>query len=288
MVDILLAAGAVRVARPYYPLEYRPGGRPSENPPDIVKVRYIANEGFMIEGADTKILIDALHKNPWAYLNTGDRIYSMILEQEEPFDGIDLCVASHAHADHMIAAMHVEHLEKCGQMLFVSSPTARDSIEMIAGDDFASIKSRVIAVDPEWGEFEEREIKGVQLAFFGIDHAGSVEEPFKTLATFVDIGGVSFAHLADQVAGTSEKFYKEVDLKGREVDIVFADRFFLADSVGRHIMAEYIDPQYIVLMHLRPDEVRPAMEELSPMFPNLVVFYDQLEKKIFDVKEVRQ
>ena len=31
--------------------------------------------------------------------------------------------------------------------------------------------------------------------------------------------------------------------------------------------------------------VEPALEELSPMFPNLIVFYDQLEKKIFDVKE---
>ena len=99
------------------------------------------------------------------------------------------------------------------------------------------------------------------------------------------IGGVSIAHLADQVAGTSETFYRDVDLKKRGVDIAFADRFFLADSVGQHIVSEYLDPQYIILMHLRPDEIDPAMEELAPLYPNLIVFRDQLEKKIFAAKE---
>ena len=66
---------------------------------------------------------------------------------------------------------------------------------------------------------------------------------------------------------------------------MFADRFFLADSIGQHVMSEYIDPQYIILMHLRADEVDPAWEELSPLYPNLIIFRGQLEKKIFAAKE---
>ena len=31
-------------------------------------------------------------------------------------------------------------------------------------------------------------------------------------------------------------------------------------------------------------EIDPAWEELSPLYPNLIVFRDQLEKKIFAVK----
>lgn len=275
IVDLLLAGGAVETKRPVYSLEGDKGE---------LEITYIANEGFMIAGGDTKILIDALHRNPWAYLNTGERIYSMILEGNPPFDGIDADIASHAHADHMTAAMHAELLGRNESVVFLSSPTACDSIKAVAGDAYAGYADRVISVDPEWSEFDIVDGNGIDFGFFGIDHAGSVEEPFKTLATFVTLGGVSCAHLADQVAGTSEKFYKAVDLKKRGVDIVFADRFFLADSIGQHILSEYIDPQYIILMHLRADEIDPAWEELSPMFPNLIVFRDQLEKKIFAVK----
>ena len=42
------------------------------------------------------------------------------------------CVASHAHADHMTAAMHSELLEKNG--IFVVQPGSGDSIVLAAGD----------------------------------------------------------------------------------------------------------------------------------------------------------
>jgi ankyrin repeat protein/L-ascorbate metabolism protein UlaG (beta-lactamase superfamily) len=276
IVDLLLVAGAVETKRPVYPLTGDTGE---------LEITYIANEGFMLAGGETKIIIDALHRNPWAYMNTGDRIYSMILEGSPPFDGIDADIASHAHADHMTAAMHAELLGTNKDIVFLSSPTARDSIEMVAGEAFAGFADRVISVDPEWNAFDIVDGNGIDIGFFGVNHAGPGGTPFKTLATCVDVGGVYIAHLADEVAETSEEYYKSVDLKKRGVDIVFADRFFLADSIGQHIMSEYIDPQYIILMHLRADEVEPAWEELSPLYPNLIVFRDQLEKKIFAVRD---
>ena len=66
---------------------------------------------------------------------------------------------------------------------------------------------------------------------------------------------------------------------------MFADRFLPCRTDRQHVMSEYIDPQYIILMHLRADEVDPAWEELSPLYPNLIIFRGQLEKKIFAAKE---
>jgi hypothetical protein len=276
IVKMLLVAGAFETARPVYPLAGDAGA---------VEITYIANEGFMIAGGGRKIIIDALHRNPWAYTNTGERIFSMILAGSPPFDGIDADIASHAHADHMTAAMHAELLEKNDSFVFMSSPTARDSIEMVAGEAFAGFADRVVSVDPEWNALDIVQANGADYGFFGVNHAGPGQNPFKTLAACVDMGGVYIAHLADQVAESNVESYKSVDLKGRGVDIVFADRFFLADSIGQYLMSEYIDPQYIILMHLRNDEIEPAMDELSPLYPNLIVFRNQLEKKIFAAKE---
>jgi ankyrin repeat protein/L-ascorbate metabolism protein UlaG (beta-lactamase superfamily) len=277
IVKALKVAGAVETERPIYPLTGGGSG--------TVEITYIANDGFMIVGGGRKILIDALHMNPWGFPETGERVFSMMLAGSPPFDGIDADIVSHAHSDHMTPAMHAGLLERDDRAIFLSSQIACDSLKMVAGEAFDGFAGRVVSVDPEWKEFGEVEANGVKLGFFGINHAGPGQEPYKTLATCMDVGGIYIAHLADQQAATSGDYYKAVDLKSRGVDIIFADRFFLADSIGQHVVREYIDPQYIILMHLRAEEVDPAWEELSPLYPNLIVFRNQLEKKIFAAKE---
>jgi hypothetical protein len=179
--------------------------------------------------------------------------------------------------------MTADLLEGNERIVFVSSPAACDSVKTLAGDGFPAIEDRVVGVDPEWKNVAELELSGIEFGFFGVNHAGPGQTPYKTLATIVDLGGVRLAHLADQAAPSSAEFYEAVDLKSRGVDIVFADRFFLADSIGQHLMREYIDPEYVILMHLRSEEIDAAIEELSPLYPNLVVFREQLEKKVFAV-----
>lgn len=280
IVAALRGAGAVETPRPVHALS---SGEAAAGGPASVEITYIANEGFMIAGGGKKILIDAVHHNPWGYPSTGGRVFSMMCGNRPPFDGIDVCVASHAHADHVLTRMAAELLERNDRIVYVSSPMAYDSMKTVAGEGFARIGDRVVSVDPEWSDFEELELGGIPFGFFGIDHAGPGQTPYKTLATVFDIGGVRLAHLADQAAPSSEEYYKSVDLKKRGVDVVFADRFFLSDSIGQYLMREYIDPEYIIVMHLRDEEVDTAEEELAPLYPNTVVFRDQLEMKVFAV-----
>lgn len=284
IISALHEAGAASTPRPVYALS-SPGGAvaPGEAGQASVEITYVANEGFMIAGRDGKIIIDAVERNPWGYTSTSDRAFSMMCENRAPFDNIDVCVASHAHADHMLAGMNAELLERNEHIVFVSSPTACDSVKTLAGEGFSRFENRVVSVDPEWSNVAELELNGVRLGFFGVNHAGPDQTPYKTLATIIDLGGLRLAHLADQAAPSSEEYYKAADLKDRGVDIVFADRFFLADSIGQHLMREYIAPEYVVLMHARNEEIDPAVAELFVQYPNLVVFRDPLEKKVFAV-----
>lgn len=281
IISALRAAGATETPRPVYALSSGAAASSSGNGPASVEITYVANEGFMIAGRDGRVIIDAVHRNPWGYTSTTDRIYSMMCENRPPLDNIDVSVASHAHADHMLAGMTAELLNRNERIVFVSSPAACDSVKAQAGDRFSKIEERISSVDPEWNSVVELDLNGIEFGFFGINHAGPGEIPYKTLATIVDLGGVRLVHLADQAPQSSAEFYEAVDLKRRGVDIVFADRFFLADSIGQHLMKEYIDPEYIILMHLRNEEIDAAATELSPLFPNLVVFREQLEKKVF-------
>jgi ankyrin repeat protein/L-ascorbate metabolism protein UlaG (beta-lactamase superfamily) len=250
------------------------GGAPLE-------VTYIANEGFLIARGEKKVLIDALHVSPFSYPMTGDRVFSMMLEKRPPFAGIDLSVVSHAHIDHFSPRMNAELLKRNGDVIFISSPEACDSLRAVAGSDFGDIAGRVVSVDPEWTKTEKLRENGIDIAFFGVNHAPAGEAPYKTLATVLDLDGIRLVHLADEIVGMNVENIEAAGLARDGIDIAFADRMFLADSIGQHLMREHIEPDYIILMHSGPDELDSAQNQLAPLHPNLIIFRDQMEKKLF-------
>jgi ankyrin repeat protein/L-ascorbate metabolism protein UlaG (beta-lactamase superfamily) len=278
---LLRAKGAPEIARPVRRLERRSAAPPGTPSPEPLDITYIGNEGFLISRGERKIIIDALNANPWGYVSTGARIFGMMRAGRPPFDGLDVCVASHAHADHSNARMTAELLRQDPRLIFVSSPVARDSVLARAGDAADAIRPQIIAVDPPWNSVETHTPNGIQLEFFGVNHADPSRPPYKTLATLIDLDGVRLLHLADEVpAGNLERF-KAIDPSRKGVDIAFVDQFFLGDSSGVKILQEYIRPSWMILMHARPDEIDEAARTLAPLHPNLIIFREQMERTRF-------
>jgi|GEM_PF-546624 len=282
IAKLLRSSGARDVERRVYRLARESGAARGEGAESLpLDITYVANEGFLIERGDKKILIDALHRNPWNYPQTGERVFSMILEGKPPFDGIDLSIASHAHQDHMSARMNVDLLVRNPGVAFVSSPEARDSMRAAAGAGFDGIAERVVSVDPPWREVARLRRNGVDLELFGVNHAGPGEPPYKTLATVIDLGGIRLAHLADEQSAVNVENFRSVDLAGRGIDVAFADRMMLSDSVGQYILRELVKPRYIILMHESEQDLDSARRNLAPIHPNLLIFREQLERRRF-------
>lgn len=244
-------------------------------------VAYIGNEGFLISRGEKKVLIDALHRNPWNYPATGERVYAMMLDGRPPFEGLDLSVASHAHADHMSGRMNAELLLRNPAVSFVSGPEACDSLRRAAGADFETVEGRVVAVDPEWGKVARLRLNGVDLELFGVNHAGPGDPPYKTLAAVIDLDGIRVAHLADEQSVVNVENYRSVDLAREGIDVAFADRMMLQDSIGQYIIRELVKPRYLVLMHAQPGELDADARDLAPLHPNLLIFREQLERRRF-------
>ena len=257
-----------------------------ENANDTAKgvpldVAYIGNEGFLISRGEKKVLVDALHRNPWGYPETGERVYAMILHGRPPFDGIDLSIASHAHSDHMSGRMNAELLLRDSAVSFVSGPEGCDSLRQAAGVDFETVAERVVVVDPEWGKIARLRLNGVNLELFGVNHAGPGDPPYKTLATVIDLDGIRVAHLADEQSVVNVENYRSVDLAREGIDVAFADRMMLQDSIGQYIIRELIRPRYLVLMHAQQGELDADARDLLPLHPNLLIFREPLERRRF-------
>jgi len=280
MTRILLAKGARDMERKVYPLGAESSKAPAKGRQAPLEITYIGNDGFLVSRGDKKVIIDVLFRSAWTSPSVDDRLFSTMLEDRPPFDGIDLCVVSHAHVDHMSPRMTAELLKRNDGVVFISSPEACDSLRAAAGSDFGKIAERVVSVDPEWKKIEKLRNNGIDVEFFGVNHSDT-GEPYKTLATIFDFDGIRLVHLADEIVRLNLENFKAVDLARDGIDIAFADVMFLADSIGQHIMREYVKPEYIILMHSRPNELDAAAKQLMPLHPNLLIFREQMDKRLF-------
>lgn len=281
LAQALRAKGARDAERKVYRLGAESSGAAAKGREAPLEITFIGNDGFLVSRGDKKAIVDVIFRTPWANPAIDDRVFEMMCENRPPFDGIDLCVASHAHVDHMSPRMAAELLKRNDGVVFISSPGACDSLRAAAGSDFGQLAARVVSVDPEWKEIEKLQKNGVDVAFFGVNHAPAGQEPYKTLATVLDFDGIRLVHLADEIVAENVENFEAVDLARDGIDIAFADIMFLADSVGQHIMKEHIKPERIILMHSQSNELDAAARQLMPLHPNLIIFREGMEKKLF-------
>src|SRR5688500_5673428 len=89
------------------------------SPASTVKITYIANEGFLVESAGKRLLIDALFREGIKpYLNVPVNLRDELEMSQKPFERIDLMLASHFHADHFDPVAVSTHLSRNADALF--------------------------------------------------------------------------------------------------------------------------------------------------------------------------
>jgi hypothetical protein len=81
-------------------------------PDPTVRISYIANEGFLIETKQKKILIDALFgEEPMSFCdNPGEEALDDMIHDRGEFSQIDLVAVTHMHMDHFFTPLVSCHL----------------------------------------------------------------------------------------------------------------------------------------------------------------------------------
>lgn len=257
--------------------------QPEKSDQPWVKVRHIANEGFLITSQTKNILVDALFKNPYAYQDTPDELIEMMERSQPPFSRIDLMLFSHAHRDHFEPETALRVLMSHPETILVANQLVCDELKEAAGDDFAQISDRVKNINPEWGKILRTSFAGINLNMFPVNHADP-EKPYMTLAFVLDVDGMKILHLGDLNPPANADFFKAFQLQKENISVAFIDPFFLLDESGRTSAEGYIKPREIVLMHLRPSEIGKYEAEVKRYFPDVHVFWESMEPKLFPTR----
>lgn len=271
-------------------------------PQSQYKVTYIANEGFMVETVNRKILLDAVFggfKGTWCDI-PDDEIKSKLENAETPFDNTDLIFVSHRHSDHFNAAMVINHVIKNPECMVIC-PKQTDSV-LALKENYDKVKNNIIAVTPPPGRDTTVSVKGVEITVYRLEHSHYYEQDENTgekinihrstenTGFLIKADGVKIFHCGDSNPMDDAEF-KSFNLADEKIDIAFLERLFMyhVTAKGVEIIENYIKPGQIVLMHVDPGKARKYLdvaEQVKSRIPDVYIFEKPMDERTFSKKDI--
>jgi L-ascorbate metabolism protein UlaG (beta-lactamase superfamily) len=217
-----------------------------------VQITYLANEGFLLEAGDTKVLVDALFGDGLSEYPVVPAIVRTDLEAARGrFAGIDLILVSHAHADHFDPAAVARHLRANPGAAFLSTTEAVADLREELGEQ--AEEREIVAVYPDQGKTERLQLAGVGVQVLNLHHGPL---PIENLGLIIRLGGVDVLHVGDTSA-------EEPDLRPYAdlldtVDVWLLPDWLMGEPDWESARSRAAADTWLVAMHLAASTAPPA------------------------------
>lgn len=293
----LLFATALLTVNPAGTLMAAPQSSPAEAGADAaepavgdppITVHYTGNEGFLVEVAGKKILLDALYREGVKGYVAPTASQSEAMETgKPPFDGIDLVLSTHYHADHFHPDAVGSFLKNNPGATFISTDQARQALEKVF-TGYQEIAGRVRGLHPAEGTAARERVDGINLEIFNLHHGRN--RPVENLGFLIEVGGRRILHMGDTESTTTD--LEPLALGKKEIDLAFVPFWYLVKGSWRETIHLAVAPRRIVVMHLpAPDAGDSYIESLGGWdkvaqdikraYPNATIFRDRMESAQF-------
>jgi L-ascorbate metabolism protein UlaG (beta-lactamase superfamily) len=238
-----------------------------------VRVTYIGNAGFLVAVGNKKILVDALFNGyPYNY-KLPREIQAKLTQGLPPFDGVDLVLATHIHADHFDENLVRLFLKSHPAAVFASTPQATALL--------AEFGDRVIAFAPARNKPERKDIQGIHVEAIYLSHgatpAGKTE--ILNFGYLVSAAGVAFFHSGDVDAsqfGFAD--FLALGIAEKKIDLAFIPHFNLTDDPAEQkFVKEGIAARYIIPMHYHYSVPPMSPDAIVRNYPAAILFTAELQ-----------
>jgi len=211
-----------------------------------ITVTSVGNAGFLVRSGDAAILVDALYRDGVEGYDAipGER-RALLEEALPPFDGVDLLLVTHLHADHFDPEAVGRHLIATPAARLVTTRQAAGSLAS-AFIGYEEVKDRVIQVAPAAGTIipvrGAGESAAIHVRVIDLPH-GSVEN----IGFLVDMGGLRLLHVGD--TEVTADAYARLGLEREAIDVTFLPYWNLVYEQWQGV-PEAIGAETLVVMHL--------------------------------------
>jgi L-ascorbate metabolism protein UlaG (beta-lactamase superfamily) len=261
----------------------------SQKMTDTCTVTYTANEGFLIETTNHKVLIDALFgniKGNWCD-QPGDSVSRLMTSGVVPFDNINIVLVSHRHSDHFNALMTIDFLRNNKKSVLICPDQVNERLKLVAG--CSEVSKRIIAIRSQEHPDTSFIVNGISIRAMRLKHGSWIEtdsatgksvdlhEGVENIGYLIEQDGFTILHTGDCNSANKTQF-NAYNLSTKEIDVVFFDRAFLRPE-GIDIISENISAKNIILMHIEPAR-REYYKTYVKDIPGFFVFREQMEQKV--------
>ncbi len=249
-------------------------------PSGRLEVTYIANSGFLFSAGTTRVLVDALFLNGDIWESPSKKLQKAMTTGDVPFKNISHMLVSHFHEDHFNPMLVSRFL--------VNNPKA----VLVTNSQTDSVLGRIYKQDPELkrpGQVkimtaplfgtETYESDGLKVKCLVMRHMGKDDYKVENLGLLIELGGKKILHIGD--AGWEDANFEGFNLQDENIDIAFIHYWFLLDCEGRRIIETMIRPKKIVVTHVPYDELRRDYKRIKEYYPDVEVFLNHMEKKVY-------
>jgi L-ascorbate metabolism protein UlaG (beta-lactamase superfamily) len=219
-----------------------------------LRLHYLGNEGFLVEGARGRVLVDALFGDGIAgYTVVPADLREQLEQGTGAWGDVAIAMASHDHPDHFDPAAVGRFLRGNPRAVFVSTPQAIEALGRTLESE-PELLSRARAVLPAPGASERLEIHGVDIIVLNLHH-GVRNPPVENIGLIVALGDLKFLHFGDTEAKMEDFEPYLEELEG--TDLALLPFWFLASEWRAAMVRDVIRPQWIVAGHT-PTQTAPA------------------------------
>ncbi len=245
-----------------------------------VDITFLANEGFMITTENKGVLIDGLfRKGVPGYGTVPPEWQEKIETAQAPFDGVDIILVSHWHADHFDPEAAVRYLSSNPKAILISSRQVVGSMARVLSGR-TDLNERVRAVSIEGDEHEDLTIAGIGLEIQPVSHGEGRFASIENLGHIVTIGGKRILHIGDSDAGDEE--LERLRWSGKKLDIAIVPYWYLTNERRQDLVRKHINADHIIATHVPPDELARVKGQINEAFPDAIVFDESMEKRRFN------
>jgi len=256
------------------------------------EVSYVANEGFLFECEGKKIAVDVFFDHidgDWCDSPSAETI-ELMKGARAPFDNIDLIAITHHHIDHFSEDIVADYLLSNKKTLVLCPKQVGEKLAVLP--DYDKFSDRIISLTPAPLSDTNLIVSQIPVRIMRLEHSHYSEldsvsgemvnrhRNVENLGFYFNIQGIGIFHCGDTNPFNEEE-YAVFSLQENNIDIAFLERLFLRQGeAGRQIIEQYIQPEYIVFMHINPNN-KKTFVDIFKHEEKVVIFAEPLSKHSF-------